>query len=107
MLKNTFADVRFNNGISDKWKINKGSRQGGILSPVLFNFYVKGCIEDIINQEVGCKIGLVRWNVLAYADDIVLMAPSLNGLQKLIDTLGESIKKIRLNINAKKSKYIV
>ena len=35
------------------------------------------------------------------------MAPSLNGLQKLIDTLGESIKKIRLNINAKKSKYIV
>ena len=56
MLKNTFADVRFNNGISDKWKINKRSRQ-------------------------GCKIGLVRWNVLAYADDIVLMAPSLNGLQ--------------------------
>ena len=48
MLKNTFADVRFNNRISDKWKINKGSRQGGILSPVLFNFYVKGCIEDIV-----------------------------------------------------------
>ena len=49
----------------------------------------------------------MKWNVLAYADNIVLMAPSLNGLQKLIETLGESIKKIRLNINAKKSKYIV
>ena len=101
------SNVRFNNGKGEKWKINKGSRQGGILSPVLFNFYVKGCIEDIINHDAGCKIGLIKWNVLAYADDIVLMAPSLNGLQKLIDTLGESIKKIRLNINAKKSKYIV
>ena len=60
MLKNTFADVRFNNGISDKWKINKGSRQGGILSPVLFNFYVKVCIEDIINHDAGCKIGLIE-----------------------------------------------
>ena len=107
MLKNTFADVRFNNGISEKWKINKGSRQGGILSPLLFNFYVKGCIEDIINHDAGCKIGLIKWNVLAYADDIILMAPSLNGLQKLIDTLGESIKKICLKINPKKSKYIV
>ena len=46
-------------------------------------------------------------NVLAYADDIVLMAPSLKGLQKLIDTLGESIKKISLKINIKKSKYKV
>ena len=68
---------------------------------------IKGCIEDIINHDAGCNIGLIKCNVLAYADDIVLMAPSLNGLQKLIDTLGESIKKIRLNINAKKSKYIV
>ena len=107
MLRNTFAEVHFNEGISEKWKIKKGSRQGGVLSPLLFNFYVKGCIEDIINHEAGCKIGLIKWNILAYADDIVLLAPSLNGLQKLIDTLGESIKKIQLNINAKKSKYIV
>ena len=52
-----------------------------------------------------------------YADDIVLTAPSLKGLQKLIDSpklisllkdiLGESITNISININVKKSKYIV
>ena len=48
ILKKTFADVSFNNGKGEKWKINKGSRKGGILSSLLFNFYMKGCIEDIL-----------------------------------------------------------
>ena len=59
---------------------------------MLFNFYTKGCIEDIVNHDVGCKIGHIKWNILPYADDIVLMAPSLKGLQRLLDILGESIK---------------
>ena len=41
------------------------------------------------------------------ADDIVLMALSLNGLQKLIDILGKSIQNISPKINVKKSKYII
>ena len=60
---------------------------------MLFNFYIKGCIEDMFDYDVGCKMRLIKWNVLAYADYIVLIVPSLNGLQKLIDILGESIKK--------------
>ena len=60
ILKNTFADVRFNNGKEEKQKINKGLRQRGILSPLLFNFYKKVCIEDMVNHDVGCKIGLIR-----------------------------------------------
>ena len=55
--------------------------------------------------------------ISSYADDIVLTAPSLKGLQKLIDSpklisllkdiLGESITNISININVKKSNYIV
>ena len=59
-----------------------------IVSPLLFNSYIKGCIEDIVNHDVGCKIGLIKWNLLADADDIVLIVPSLKGLQKLIDIFG-------------------
>ena len=53
MLKNTFADVRFDNR-------NKGSCQGGILSSLFFKLYIKGCIGDIVNHDVGCKIGLIK-----------------------------------------------
>ena len=52
MLKNKFADVRLTNGKGIKWEINKGLRQGGILSPLLFYFYIKGCIEDIVAHDV-------------------------------------------------------
>ena len=80
MSKNICADVRFNNEKWEKWIINNGSRQGGILSPLLFNFNIKRCIEDIVNHDVRCIIGLDKWNVLAYADNFVLMAPSLKRL---------------------------
>jgi len=38
MLKYSFADVLFYDGKGDEWKINKGSRQEGILLPLLLNF---------------------------------------------------------------------
>ena len=68
---------------------------------------MKGCVEDIVNNDVECKIGLTKWNILAYAEDIVLMALYLKDLQKLIDILRESIKNISIKINVKNSKYIV
>ena len=43
----------------------------------------------------------IKWNVLTYADDIFHIDPSLKGLQKFIDILGESIKNISPKINVK------
>jgi len=31
----------------------------------------------MFDYDVGCKMRLIKWNVLAYADYIVLMAQSL------------------------------
>ena len=80
MLKHIFADVRFNNG--KRCKIYKGSHQGGILSPLIFNLYIKGCIEDIVNHDVGCKIGLIKMECI-----ILCRWYCSHGLQKLIDIL--------------------
>ena len=37
-------------------------------SPLVFDFYIKGCIEDIINLEVGCKLGLNKLNTYTIHD---------------------------------------
>ena len=58
MLTNTFADSCFNNGKWEKLKINIRSRQGKILSPLLINCYIKGCIEDIVNHDVVLLNGI-------------------------------------------------
>jgi len=55
VLINSFADAVFNR---NRRKMDKGSRQRWILSPLLYHFYVKEGIEDIVNHDVGCKTGL-------------------------------------------------
>ena len=90
MLNNTFPDVvkyiftiARSNSEKGEWKLNTGSRQGGILPPLPFNFYINGCVQDIVNHDIGCTIVLIKWNVIAHANDIVLMAPSLKRFAKV------------------------
>ena len=77
--------VRWNNEYSDKFYIQNGVRQGGILSPLLYNIYVNNLSKNLNKVPAGCCINNVLINHLMYADDVVLIAPSMKGLQKLID----------------------
>ena len=65
--------------------VNNGVRQGGIMSPLLFNFYVNDLSEQLQKLPVGCCCGDMVVNHLMYADDIVLLAPSGKGMQTIID----------------------
>ena len=55
----------------------------------------------------GCFLGSSRCNILTYADDLILIAPSACGLQKLVGVIEECVKKHKLCINIEKSKYII
>ena len=68
---------------------------------------MKESIDKLVCQDVGCMLGPFKTNVIAYADDIVIMCPSANGLQILLDNFQESIKSDNLTINVKKSKYMI
>jgi len=62
--------------MSDCFRIGNGTRQGGVLSPWFFARYVRDLLSEVVNSRIGCNIGGIFLNILAYADDIVLMAPS-------------------------------
>jgi len=72
---------------SDKFSIGNGTRQGGVLSPYLFTRYVRPLISSLSSSRLGCNIGGLFVNTLAYADDMVLLAPSWYALQSLIKIL--------------------
>ena len=76
--------VRWNGKISEYFCVTNGVRQGGLLSPLLYNVYVDSLSFKLNSIAAGCYINNVFVNHLMYADDIVLMAPSVKGLQKLV-----------------------
>ena len=92
---------------SEEWKINNGVRQGGVLSGLLFNVYINSLIEKISSLKQGCKIGIHSSNIIAYADDIVLLAPSKKALQMLLEEAVKESHDMDLEFNSNKSKYMV
>ena len=77
--------VRWGSVLSNFFSVNNGVRQGGMLSPLLFNVYIDYLSLSLskLYLAVGCCCGKTVVNHL-YADDIVLLAPSAKGLQRLL-----------------------
>ena len=65
------ATVRTGHGTTDWFQIGKGVRQGCILSPYLFNFYVEYIMRNAGLEEAQAGIKIARRNIknLRYADE--------------------------------------
>lgn len=61
-----------------------GVKQGDPLSQLLVNFIIDELLK-IIPLEIWAEVDGIKINVLAFADDLVLVASTLAGLQSLID----------------------
>ena len=68
------ATVTTGHGTTDWFQIGKGVRQGCILSPCLFNFYVEYIMRNPGLEETQSGIKIVGRNInnLRYADDTTL-----------------------------------
>ena len=70
---NQSVSVRWPNTQSESFAIQNGTRQGSVLSPFLFTRYIRELLSGVINSNIGCNIGGYMVNILAYADDLVLL----------------------------------
>ena len=94
--------VLWGNTLSEGFSVTNGVRQGGILSPYLFNIYTDELSEKLDLSGVGCRyLGSV--NHLCYADDMVLLSPTPQGLQKMLDICTDYAGNHNILFNTKKS----
>jgi hypothetical protein len=107
MYKNQNVHVQFKNATSDSWKVGNGARQGSIISPLLFNLYINEIITLIASNTNQCKLGINVMNIIAYADDLTLLALTPKDLQILINKLYNMLKNLNLNVNCKKSACMI
>ena len=76
--------VSWSGCLSDEFKVSNGVRQGGILSPFLFNVYVDDLSKLLNTCTTGCMIGGSLINHVMYADDLVVFSPCADGLSYLL-----------------------
>ena len=112
LLRNLYAGqeatVRTGHGTADWFQIGKGVRQGCILSPCLFNFYVEYIMKNAELEEAQAGIKIARRNInnLRYADDITLRAESEEELKSLLMKVKVESEKVGLKLNIQKTKII-
>ena len=88
-------------------RVVNGVRQGAVLSPVLFCIYFDELIHELETAKYGCYIGFCFVGVLAYADDLVLLAPSANATRRMLKICDEFGERYSVVFNADKSKCIL
>ena len=102
-LRNQMACVKWKHHESQPLYVNQGVRQGGVLSPFLFKFYINDLLNEISQMNEGCIIGIHRINIIAYADDIVLCAASEQQMNNIYAKFSQYIDDLNLKINLEKN----
>ena len=77
--------VRWGNSLSMTFRCANGIRQGGQLSLLLYNIYTDDLNHHLQATGVGCYVGGAWVNSLSYADDMVLLAPTVTALLTLLE----------------------
>ncbi|XP_022833918.1 uncharacterized protein LOC111361758 [Spodoptera litura] len=96
-----------NGGFSNEYTLKCGVRQGGLTSPSLFNLYINGLIEELSRSGVGCHMCNEPVNNLSYADDMVLLSPSVDGLRTMLSICEKYALRHGLTYNVKKSEVMI
>ena len=108
LLRNLYAGqeatVGTGRGRVDRFKIEKGVRQGCILSPCLFNLYAEHITRNVWLDEAQAGIKIARRNInnLRYVDDTTLMAESKEELKSFLMKAKEGSEKAGLKLNIQK-----
>ena len=79
------ANVRWKQQVSKEFEIRNGVRQGAVISPIFFSFYMDSLFTILKKNKSGCLISNYFAGCIGYADDLLFLCPSRSGLQEMLD----------------------
>ena len=107
MYMKTEYSIKLEKGSLDPIKSNLGLKQGCPLSPILFNIYIDE-VKNIFDDSCEpIDLQGKQINHFLYADDLVLLSSSRDGLQNCLNRLHTFSRTKNLTINIAKTKTMI
>jgi hypothetical protein len=106
MYTNNNTRIAWNGICSATFLVYNGVKQGGVMSPILFCIYLDELLNILAAAKVGCYIGPIFVGVLAYADDLVLLAPTTGAMRRMLNICDSYATEYAIVFNAKKSRWL-
>jgi len=101
-IQNTEASVKIENLTSKPFLISSGVRQGNPLFATISNLILDSVIKEL--NLIG-DVSLKLTQIVAYADDVALLARSLKALKEIFHKFQNEATLVGLKINEDKTKY--
>ena len=68
-----------------QFTLANGVKQGGVISPILFNVYMDDLSTALNSSGIGGYLGPAFLNHLCHADDLCVITLSSSGMQQLLN----------------------
>ena len=107
LYTNQSAVIQVGQEFTDPVTIGQGTRQGGILSTIVYNVYAQYVKDEALeNSADGVKVNGTLIPSIRFADDKAMISNTNAGLQRIMDKLNETGRKYGMKINLKKTKIM-
>ena len=107
VYNNTTYKIKIGDSVSPTFTATNGLKQGCCMSPILSNIFQNDLHEIFDNDCDPITIGDAVLNSISWADDLILLSTSKDGLQRCLSKLSSYCKKWGLEVNVDKTKTMV
>ena len=91
--------VKLSAGITQPFNTTVGVKQGCVLSPIIFNLFINDLPEQFNDQCDPVVINDQKVHALMFADDVMILSQSAEGLKKSIKITVEYFNDLNLSVN--------
>ena len=107
MCSSTESKIRLPFGETEWFQVTRGVAQGAVESPFLYNCFVNALAEELRGFGLGVQVAGILTPCLLYADDIALLAPSIECLRRMNQVASDYARRNRYQFNGSKSSVMV